>query len=86
MYQPEFQVFHVLSSAGASILAVGYLLPMVYLLWSLRYGEVAGPNPWGSPGLEWKTTSPPSAHNFETTPVVTEEAYDFSKAPEATFV
>ena len=86
MYPPEFQVLHVLSSAGASILAVGYLLPMVYMLWSLRYGEVAGPNPWGSPGLEWKTTSPPSAHNFETTPVVTEEAYDFSKAPEATFV
>src|SRR5258708_5597233 len=68
MYPPEFQVLHVLSSAGASILAVGYLLPMVYMLWSLRYGEVAGPNPCGSPGLEWETHPPPSARNFTTTP------------------
>src|SRR5205809_584198 len=42
-YPAEFQVLHVLSSAGASILALGYLLPMVYFLWSLRYGQVAGP-------------------------------------------
>lgn len=84
-YPPEYQVWHVLSSAGASILAVGLILPMIYLLWSLRYGEVAGDNPWGAPGLEWKTTSPPSPHNFETTPVVTEEAYDYSKTPEPKF-
>src|SRR5438132_6230753 len=30
-YPPEFQVLNVLSSAGASILGVGYLIPMVYL-------------------------------------------------------
>src|SRR5207248_2625344 len=85
-YQPEWQVLHVLSTAGASILAVGYVLPMVYLLWSLKYGEVAGPNPWGATGLEWQTTSPPPHHNFEGTPVVTEEAYDYSKEREAAFV
>jgi cytochrome c oxidase subunit I len=86
LYPPEFQVYHVLSSAGASILAVGYLLPMIYLIWSLRYGDVAGDNPWGAPGLEWQTTSPPHPHNFEVTPVVTQEAYDYSKAPEPRFV
>jgi cytochrome c oxidase subunit 1 len=59
---------------------------MVYLLWSLRFGEVAGDNPWGAPGLEWKTASPPPPHNFDTTPVVTEEAYDYSKTPEPKFV
>jgi len=85
-YPPEWQVLHVLSTAGASILAVGYVLPMVYLLWSLKYGEVAGPNPWGATGLEWQTTSPPPHHNFEGTPVVTEEAYDYSKEREAAFV
>jgi cytochrome c oxidase subunit I len=85
-YPPEYQVWHVLSSAGASILAVGLILPMIYLLWSLRYGEVAGDNPWGASGLEWKTPSPPPGHNFETTPVVTEEAYDYSRVPEAKFV
>ena len=45
-YPPEFQVLNVLSSAGASILAIGYLLPLAYLFWSLRYGAPAGPNPW----------------------------------------
>jgi cytochrome c oxidase subunit I len=85
-YPPEYQVWHVLSSAGASILAVGLILPMIYLLWSIRYGEVAGDNPWGAPGLEWKTSSPPPPHNFDVTPVVTEEAYDYSKAPEPKFV
>src|SRR6266436_1980705 len=45
-YPPEFQVLNVMSTAGASILALGYLLPMIYLVWSMRYGAVAGPNPW----------------------------------------
>jgi len=85
-YPPEWQVLHVLSSAGASILAVGYLLPMVYFLYSLKYGEPAGNNPWGASGLEWTTTSPPPAHNFEEIPVVTHEAYDYVHAPEAAFV
>ena len=85
-YAPEFQVLNVMSTAGASILAVGYLLPLIYLLWSLRYGEIAGPNPWGSTGLEWQTTSPPPTHNFEETPIVTEEAYAYDKHPEMEFV
>ena len=45
-YPPEFQVLNVMSTAGASILAVGYVLPLIYLLWSLRYGEMAPANPW----------------------------------------
>ena len=44
-YPPEFQVLNVLSTAGASILAIGYLLPTMYFLWSLKYGEIAGANP-----------------------------------------
>src|SRR3982751_5830923 len=79
-YPPEFQVLNVLSSAGASILAAGYLIPMIYLMWSLRYGRVAGSNPWGAVGLEWTTTSPPPTENFAETPIVTWEAYDY-KAP-----
>jgi cytochrome c oxidase subunit 1 len=76
-YAPEFQVLNVLSTAGATILAVGYLLPMFYLLWSLRFGRQAGPNPWGAVGLEWATSSPPPKENFHETPVVTWEAYDY---------
>jgi cytochrome c oxidase subunit I len=77
VYPPEFQVLNVMSSAGASILGVGYLLPMVYLAWSMRYGRYAAANPWPATGLEWQTSSPPPAHNFETTPEVHEEVYDY---------
>jgi cytochrome c oxidase subunit 1 len=81
-YAPEFQAFNVLSSAGASILAVGYAIPFVYFLWSLKYGEKAGNNPWGAKGLEWETTSPPPTFNFDHTPIVTEPAYAYAKEEE----
>jgi cytochrome c oxidase subunit 1 len=81
-YPPEFQVLNVLSTAGASILAVGYVLPMIYFLWSLRYGEHAPANPWNAVGLEWMTASPPPTHNFDETPVVTWEAYDYEHQPQ----
>jgi cytochrome c oxidase subunit 1 len=77
-YAPEYQVLNVMSSAGASILAVGYLLPLVYFIWSLKFGRIAGPNPWGATGLEWQTPSPPPPDNFETTPVVTAGPYEYS--------
>ena len=76
-YAPEFQVLNVMSSAGASVLAVGYALPLGYLIWSLWFGRKAGPNPWGAVGLEWATSSPPPKENFHETPVVTWDAYDY---------
>jgi cytochrome c oxidase subunit I len=81
-YPPEFQVLNVMSTAGASILALGYLLPMLYLTWSMRYGKVAGENPWPATGLEWRTPSPPPTENFEVTPVVDWEPYDFRDRPD----
>jgi cytochrome c oxidase subunit 1 len=78
-YPPEFQVLNVMSTAGASILGIGYLMPLVYLIWSMRYGRPAGPNPWGATGLEWQTPSPPPTENFDQTPVVTEEPYAYDR-------
>jgi len=80
-HMPEWQGLNVLSTAGASILAVGYLLPMVYLFWSLRYGKPSGDNPWMATGLEWRTASPPPTFNFDETPEVTWEAYEYDKMP-----
>ncbi|HLJ27676.1 MAG TPA: cytochrome c oxidase subunit I [Candidatus Angelobacter sp.] len=85
-YAPEFQVLNVFSTAGASILAVGFILPAIYFVWSLKYGEVAGPNPWGATGLEWQTSSPPPTHNFYQTPVVTEEPYYYGTEEEVRVV
>jgi cytochrome c oxidase subunit 1 len=77
-YAPEFQVLNVMSTAGASVLGVGFLIPLIYLLWSLKFGKEAGNNPWGAKGLEWTTQSPPTTFNFDETPIVTEEAYAYS--------
>jgi len=82
-YKPEFQVLNVLSTAGSTILAVGYLLPMAYFLWSMRYGKPAPDNPWNAAGLEWTTPSPPPTFNFEETPKVTWEAYNYDQIKEA---
>lgn len=81
-YPPEFQFLNVLSTAGATILGVGYIVPLIYLIWSWRFGEPAPANPWPSTGLEWKTTSPPPTHNFSVTPTVTWNAYDFAAQKE----
>jgi cytochrome c oxidase subunit I len=79
-YPEEFQILHVLSTAGASILGVGYVLPLVYMAWSMRYGKIAGPNPWNAVGLEWQSASPPPTHNFEPDmPIVVTEAYDYGR-------
>ena len=82
-YPPEFQLLNVMSTAGSTVLAIGYALPLFYLTWSLVKGARAGANPWGATGLEWQTPSPPPTFNFDTTPVVTDEAYAYESLPEA---
>jgi cytochrome c oxidase subunit 1 len=77
-YPPEFQVLNVLSTAGASVLAAGYLLPLIYLLWSIKYGKRASSNPWDATGLEWQTPSRPPTSNFQETPIVTTGPYEYS--------
>jgi cytochrome c oxidase subunit 1 len=78
IYPQEFQIFHILSTAGMVVLGAGYLLPMIYLPVSLFRGKKAPANPWGAFGLEWKTSSPPPTLNFDKTPTVTLEAYDYT--------
>jgi cytochrome c oxidase subunit 1 len=70
----------VLSTAGASILAIGYVLPLGYLVWSLRFGKRAESNPWQATGLEWTTASPPPRDNFTTVPVVTSAPHQYDAA------
>ena len=77
VYPHEFQLLNILSSAGSTILAAGYIFPMVYLLWSLWFGRKAPANPWDAKGLEWTTSSPPPKHNFVTPPIVDFEPYDY---------
>ena len=81
-FAPEFQAYHIMSTAGASLLAIGFIIPVFYLLHSLKYGKKASSNPWGAHGLEWEIQSPPITVNFETIPIVTDEVYDFDPVAE----
>ena len=85
-YPEEWAVLNVLSTAGSSVLGFGYLLPVIYLTWSLKYGKVVTErNPWGARGLEWELVDPvPDPHNFERTPIVTRPAYDYAHPEEPT--
>jgi cytochrome c oxidase subunit 1 len=76
-YPEEFQVLNVLSTGGAVVLGVGYLLPMLYLWWSLHRGRPAGANPWSATGLEWRTPSPPPPDNFAAQPRVEGPVYAY---------
>ncbi len=78
-YPPELQVLNIFSTAGASILAIGLIIPLIYFTYSIFFGEKAPANPWLLPGLEWRTASPPPTENFVETPIVTWEAYEFGE-------
>src|SRR5215218_5910310 len=77
-YPEEFQFMNVMSTAGASILGIGYLIPAFYLTLSLFFGERAGANPWSATGLEWASPSPSTVHNFEAMPVVVCGPYEYA--------
>jgi cytochrome c oxidase subunit I len=64
------------------VLGIGYLIPMIYFIASLRSGPKAGDNPWDASGLEWQIQSPPTTFNFDQTPTVTEEAYNYGPLEE----
>jgi cytochrome c oxidase subunit 1 len=82
MYPERFQALNVASTAGASLLAFGFLIILIYLIYALVRGEVAGDNPWDSRGFEWMTTSPPPKHNFDQTPIITQDPHSYQEPGE----
>jgi cytochrome c oxidase subunit 1 len=77
LYQPEFQIYHHISTGGSYIMGLGFVVTAIYLIHSLYAGKRAPANPWGGASLEWQCTSPPPHDNFSTTPRVG-DCYDFS--------
>jgi len=69
-YLPEFTPYHVASTIGSYLLAVGFVIAAGVLLHSLVAGAPAPANPWGAATLEWRTTSPPPHDNFPAQPEV----------------
>src|SRR5262249_1299115 len=65
-----WDLYNQISTIGAFIQAPGYLIFVINIFWSLKFGPAAGEEPWDAWTLEWATTSPPPSYNFETIPVV----------------
>jgi len=61
---------NLISTIGAFILALGIFALIVNILYSLRRGALAGPNPWDAPTLEWSVPSPTPPYNFVVIPSV----------------
>lgn len=82
-YLDQFQPLHMTSSGGAYILGLGFFVMAFMFAKSLKSGEKAPPNPWGSAGYEWMTTSPPHHFNFAEDPVMTRGPYDYHLCTDA---
>jgi cytochrome c oxidase subunit 1 len=77
-YPERYQWLHVLSTAGASVLALGLILVVVYLTAAFVRGARAPANPWGSAAPEWQIPSPPPTHNFVTPPDPRHDPYEYN--------
>ncbi|RKZ14193.1 cytochrome c oxidase subunit I, partial [bacterium] len=78
-YLPEFQPYHMASTIGSWILAVGLIMMIANLIRGARSGAKAPDNPWGSTTLEWQTTSPPPQLNFARFPENPGDPYDYTR-------
>ena len=68
-----WETYNLISTIGSGIMGLGMLIFLVNI-WRThiaRKGIRAGNDPWLADTLEWYTTSPPPAHNFDTVPYVT---------------
>jgi len=81
-----WDTMNLVATVGAVTIAVSMLLFVINVWRSLRHGQVAGDNPWGAGTLEWATSSPPPAANFDALPVVHGREPLWEAAPEPTQV
>jgi len=80
-YLPEYYSFHLLSSIGSFILAVGLFIVLFNWLHSIFYGDNENlANPWKGKSMEWTETAVvPIEHNFEKQPISTHGPYEFDE-------
>ncbi len=70
---PGWELMNTLATVGAFVSAVGMMVFLFNVFYSLRYGERASGDPWEGTSLEWATTSPPPPHNFDSLPEIRSE-------------
>jgi cytochrome c oxidase subunit 1 len=78
-YLPEFQVYHQIAGIGAVLVISSILMMLLNFIRSASKGKKCGSNPWSGTTLEWHLPSPPPLGNFEKTPYVDFNPYEFEK-------
>lgn len=68
-----FETASLVSSIGVAVMTISFVPFAVAVLRSLRGPRTAGPDPWHGYSLEWATSSPPPAHNFDWLPPIRSE-------------
>ncbi|HEY4916651.1 MAG TPA: cytochrome c oxidase subunit I [Solirubrobacteraceae bacterium] len=63
-------LYNQISTVGSFILGAGVVATIVNVWRSLKFGAIAGPDPWKANTLEWFTASPPPVNNFDAVPIV----------------
>ena len=81
-YPAEFQTLNVASTAGASLLGLGFTIIAIYLVVALVRGKSLSDNPWESRGYEWFTPSPPPKLNFEREPEFATSVHHYGEGEE----
>ncbi len=76
-YDGIYSAYHVTSTIGSWILALGFGVAIYALIKGALSGEKAESDPWNGTTLEWTIPSPPIHTNFETTPKVTGRPYEY---------
>jgi cytochrome aa3-600 menaquinol oxidase subunit 1 len=66
-----FGIYNMISFIGAIMLAVGFIIIVYNIYYSIRYSpRNIGDDPWNARSLEWATHSPVPEYNFAITPQV----------------
>ncbi len=78
------EIPNLLSTIGAGIMGIGLILLLWNVIVTFLHGEKAPADPWDARTLEWATSSPPPAHDFDVQPVVHDrDAFWAQKYPES---
>jgi cytochrome c oxidase subunit 1 len=72
-----FQPYHIVMTISGFLIALGVLVFIINVAWSVKHGVVATGNVWNSRSPEWQVPSPMPLHNYEKPIQVVGDPYDY---------
>jgi cytochrome c oxidase subunit 1 len=83
-YADNLQGLNIWVSVSAFVLGASMLVFLANVVYSMVFArKPAEENPWGSKSLEWQLPTPIPVHDFDRTPVIDADPYDYGVPPPA---